>query len=255
MSEVVGAALAAAAEPLGDHATAVLARLGGALGDATRAAHADLVALDEAARKRRRAETAALARAAVPPGFRFIHASWIESALAGSPARARTAIAGESAQPIDIWLARSATASLPAMPVIPRTDLEQRIAREPAQVAAWLVSIALDQLAFALGPAVAAQPALATAATRIAQPPRSNALGPQRAALARCRDVALDDHSALLALAGRALAPHLAQLPLARLQLTRRLPQALGLVVERELLAAAAVGVDQVPSWAALLAD
>jgi hypothetical protein len=138
-----------------------------------------------------------------------------------------------------------------------RGDLGSIIAREPAQILAWLTSIALDQLAFALGPAAAASPSapLRDAVTRVAQPPRVHALGPHRAALLRCRGATLDDASALLAIASRALAPHLATDPLTRLQITRRLPHPDGIIVERELVAGAATGLDQVPSWTALIAQ
>ena len=233
----VAAALALCAERLGsEHAAAVLARLGGPMGDMVRSVRVGDTQW--------RAETIAAARAAAPAWLRFVHPSWIEAALAELPARARTALASGASDPIDLWLARFACASLP--PLAPA-------ARD---VAGWLRSIALDQVAFAVGPeAAAAQPALAPAAARIARPPRHGALGSQRAAIVRCRGVRLDDESALHLVAARALAPHLADAPLARWQLTRRLPRVQGLAVDRELVAAATTPLDQVPSWTALAAD
>ena len=255
--DLVARAVATAASRLGDDATGVLARIEGALGDGVRRAAEELAAVDDSSAKQRRAEVAALARSAASAGLRGVHPSWIEAALAELPARARTALAGETGDPIDVWLSRWATSSLVASP-LPPVDGELRaiLAREPAQILAWLTSIALDQLAFALGPAATASPsaALRDAATRIACAPRLNALGPQRAALVRCRGAALDDALALVAIASRALAPHFAAEPLARLQLTRRLPYAHGIVVERELVAGAMTPLDQVPAWAALLA-
>lgn len=240
---MIGELLAACADRLDADATAVLARLAGPLGDVAREAAREHALLDEPARKRRRAELAAQVRSPVPPQLRVVHPTWIEAALAELPARARTAIAGEATDPIDVWLARWATASLP----LPGGE------RVPhADPRAWLLAIAEDQLAFALG--TGAPAALAAAVARIATPPRHGALGPHRAALARCRGASLDDPASLIAIAGRALAPHLADDALARLHLTRRLPYALGAVLERELVGSAATPIDHVPKWNALLA-
>ena len=251
--DLVARVIATAASRLGDDATGVLARIEGVLGDGARKAADDLASLDDSSAQRRRVEVAALARRTA---LREVHPTWIEAALTELPARARTALAGDASDPIDVWLSRWAAASLVGSPSAAVDPLAAILAREPAQLRAWLTSIALDQLAFALGPAANASPsaALRDAAARITRAPRVNALGPQRAALVRCRGAALDDTSALLAIAGRALAPHFAAEPFARLQLTRRLPYADGIVVERELVAAATTPRDQVPAWAALLA-
>jgi len=239
---VIADALAACADRLGADATAVLARLAGPIGDAARVAARELAALDEPARKRRRAELAAQLRSPVPVQLRGVHASWVEIVLAELPGRARTAIAGESITPIDVWLGRWATSSFP----FPGNDL---VVREPL---AWLSSIAHDQLAFALQDA--APPLLADARARIARTPRRDALGPHRLALVRCRGAVLDDPASLVAIAGRALAPHVAANTLACLALTRRLPYVLGLVLERELAANAATPLDDAPTWDALVA-
>ena len=267
--DLVADVIAAAADRLGPDATAVLERLAGSLGDAARASARELARLDESARKQHRAQAAAIVRSPTLAAVRGVHPTWIEASLADLPARTRTALVGESAEPTDVWLARWATAMLPPMPppssrpTLSRdADLAQILARDPAQIAAWLTSIALDQFAFALGPAAAAAGtasphaarALGDAAARITHAPRLDALGPQRAALERCRGAALDDDAALLGIAGRALAPHLADHPIARLRLTRRLPYAQGIVVERELVAHAATALDRAPTWAALVA-
>ena len=241
---MIAAALALAAERLGVHAAGVLARLGGPLGHETRAAAAELAAQDAATRKRRRAAITAAARAPVPAGLRLVHPSWIEAALEGLPPRARAAVGGAGVGPVDVWLARWATATLPPLDVEDRRD-----------VLAWLAAIGADQMAFALGDAAAKLPALATAAARIARPPRAGQLGPQRAAIARCRGVALEDELAFVRVASRALTPHLAANQLVRLQLARRLPRAIGIVVEREVDAHAATSFDQCPAWAILVAQ
>lgn len=242
---MIGDVLAVAAERLGDHAEPVLSRIGGALGDAARTARAELATLDARTRTRRRAEVLASSRAPLPAGLRRVDASWIEAELAALPDRARTAVATASTDPIDVWLARWTTASLP-----PLTAADPR---DAATLLAWLAGIGADQMAFALGEAAAAVPALAAAVSRIGQPPRMGQLGPQRAAIARCRDVSLDDELALVRVGCRALAPLLAADPLARLQLIRRLPRALGLVALRELALHASAPLDQGPRRAALV--
>jgi hypothetical protein len=243
---VVAGALAVAAERLGRDASAVLSRLAAPLGHEARDALAALAVLDPAARTRRRAELAATARTPLPSGLRAVHPSWLEAALADMPARARTALATSSTDPVDVWLARWVTAALPPMPA------EQGWL--PADPLAWLSSIGADQLAFALGEPARAMPALAAAWERIQKPPRKGQLGPTRAALARCRGVSLDDDLALPRLAARALAPHLAADPLAQLQLIHSVPRPIGLVLARELAAHAGTPVDQAPAWPALVA-
>lgn len=240
MSELVGAALAAAASRLGTDSSAVLARLDGSIGDAARAAARDLASLDDAAKKRRRAEVAARARTPSLASIRGVHPTWVEATLAELPARARTAIAGSATDEIDVWLARWVLASLPPMP---ETEPFDRTRFE---------LVAHDQLAFALGSAAASVPALQSAVIRIAKPPRAGGLGAHRAALERCRGASLDDGSSLLRVAARALAPHLD--PLRRLQITRRMPYAEGRLVEAELVAAALAPLASVPTWAALTA-
>jgi len=245
---LVASALASCAARLGDDATAVLSRLAGPLGDDVRAAARALAALDAATAKHRRAEVAALARSPALAAIRRIDHSWLEAALVELPERARTAVDSPPTNPTDVWLARWALSSIP-----PQVDQ-----RPPDVLLAWLRSIALDQLALALGPQAAtasAPPALRAAVARITRPPRLDALGPARAALVRCRDATLDDESSLLAIAGRALAPHLASQPLAILALTRRLPYPQGSLLERELVAHAATPLDQVPTWDALVAS
>ncbi len=248
MSEnLVASAIATCAARLGDDATAVLSRLAGPLGDDARAAARALAALDGATAKHRRAEITALARLPGVAASRGVDPSWIDVALESLPERARTAVGAMATDPTDVWLARWALSSLPA-----RTD--QRL---PDALVAWLHAIALDQLAFALGAQAAtagSPPALREAAARIAQPPRLGALGTARAALVRCRGATLDDEASLLAIAGRALAPHLASQPLAILALTRRLPYAQGSLLERELVAHAATSLAEAPTWEALVA-
>jgi hypothetical protein len=127
---MIGEALAVAAHALGADAAAVLARIGGAVGVAARAAAGELAALDPRAARRRRAEWAAIVRAPVPAGLRAIDPTWIEAALAELPPRARAAVAhaggvatagptieaGSAAESqrgsIDVWLARTACAEL-----------------------------------------------------------------------------------------------------------------------------------------------
>jgi hypothetical protein len=250
-SNVVAGALAAAC---GD--AEVLARLGGPLGQAARAAFA------ERADRLTRARWAAAARSPVPAGLRGVDPSWIEAGLVGLPARARAALARGGGDEVDVWLVRWATAAIPPMPAISAaraisidtaTELD-RIALER-----WLGDVGADQLALALGAAgrtaVAAAARilgdrLVAAAQRIARAPRAGALGPVRAAIERCR-VPLDDR-ALVRIGARAIAPHLD--PLAHRQIAYRLPRPLGLVIAGELAAAAGTALSAAPRREALIA-
>ncbi|MGN6104290.1 MAG: hypothetical protein ACTHU0_04235 [Kofleriaceae bacterium] len=254
---MIGEALAAACRD-----PAVLARIGGPLGEAARAAAGQLAQLPHGEQRARRARWAAAARAPVPAGIRGVHPSWIEDSLAGLPARARDDVArGGGGDRAAVWLARWACAALPPLTAVDdhaaATSIEGVAWWSGARIAAWLASVGADQLALAMaaaGPAALAAAVRAVgapldaAASRISAPPRAGALGPARAAIARCR-VALDDR-ALVRIGARAIAPHVHAL--ARRQLAVRLARPLGLVVLDELAAHARDPVDQAPSWAAL---
>lgn len=238
---MIAEALALAAERLGEAAPGVLARLGGPLGHATRTCHTELTGLDPASRKRRRAELTSGLRAPVPAGLRRLHPSWLEAVLGELPPRARIAVATPSTDPVDVWLARWATAALPPLR---GGDVRDALG--------WLTDVGADQLAYALGEQARAVPALSAARVRVHEPPRVGQLGPRRAAIARCRGISLDDDLALVRIACRALAPHLATNRLAAVELIRTLPRPIGLVVARELAAHAATSFDECPTWAAL---
>jgi len=247
---LAGALAAACGDP------AVLGKLGGPLGDAARAAAAAVI--DRATRVR----WAATARTPVPAGLRGVHPSWIEAALVGLPDRARAAVASGGGGAVETWLARWATAAIPPMPVIGEarvTSLASALRVDAATLAAWLAETGADQLALALGAAgggalvAAARIAgdlVARAAVRIAHAPRAGALGPVRAAIARCR-VTLDDR-ALIRIGARAIAPYVGALT--RRQLAHRLPRPIGIVVGDELAAAARAPLDEAPRWDALAA-
>jgi len=226
---MIGEALAIAAERLGEDATGVLGRLGGELGRAA----------PDARDQRTRVEVLAAVRAPVPASLRAVHSTWIEHALGELPARAREVLAAGANDALDVWLARWATAGIP--PVVEARDS-----------LAWLTGIGADQMAFAIGEPARAVPALADAFARIDKPPRVGQLGPKRAAIARCRDVSLDDELAVVRVASRALAPHLAANLLGKLQLILTLPRPIGIVVARELALHAATSFDQCPSLAAI---
>lgn len=234
----------------------VLGRLAGPLGDAARAASA---ACDDRAI---RVRWAAAARTSVPAGLRGVHPSWIEAGLAGLPARARAAVASGGGDAVETWLARWATATIPPMPAITArrvTSIDSAIRVDATTLEAWLAETGADQLALALGAAGGGAVAAAArivgdrliaAAARITAAPRAGALGPPRAAIARCR-IALDDR-ALVLIGARAIAPYVE--PLARLQLAHRLPRPLGLAAGDELAAAAKLASSDAPRWDALAA-
>lgn len=247
---MLGAALATCVDG------AVLARLGGPVGDEARAAAEALARLAPAARRAQRASWVATARAPLPPGLRGAHASWIEHALDGQPARARGDVARGGGDAVAVWLIRRALAELPPLPAAdldgPPGSLADALRLPADALLRWLTEIGADQLAYAIGAAGGApppDPRLRVAAIRIAQAPRVGALGPVRAAIARCRGAA---EPALIRIAARTLAPHTNAL--ARRQLAVRLPRAIGALVLAELHTHAHAARDATASWAALAA-
>jgi hypothetical protein len=185
---------------------AVLARIGGRIGEAAREAADELAELDSDERRLIRAKIAAAARAPMPTGIRGVHPSWIEAGLVGLPPRARTALAsggstGEG-DGIDVWLVRWACAEIPPMPgVDPElrspSCVEDALRLSGDMLVRWLAEVGADQLAHALRKAgrqalvaVASRvigDRLLAASVRIDVPPRANQLGPVRSAIARCR--------------------------------------------------------------------
>jgi hypothetical protein len=257
VAKLISDALAAACDD-----REVLARIGGAIGEAARRAAGELATIPEPARRAKRAGWAAVARAPVPAGFRGVDPSWIEAALAELPPRARSAVAGAGAgsDAVDVWLARCACAAIPPLPLVDPTlsrpaAIGDVVRMDPIELRCWLEAIGADQLAFALGDrdAIAATArivggAVLAAAERITRLPRAGALGPRRAAIARSR-VTLDDF-ALLRIGVRTISPHVDTTLAA--QLAARLARDLGLV--DELRAYASSPIDQGPSWPALCA-
>lgn len=257
---MLGKALAAACAD-----RAVLARIGGRIGEAARAALTELEADPD--RRASRIRWTARLRAPVPAGFRGVDASWIEAALVELPFAARDALASTELDPTRVWLARWATATIPPLPAIdhaltrPRS-IAEAVALAPLALRAWLDDIALDQLAFALGAQLTelapslllalrvgslqdARDRIAVVQARIAQSPRAGELGGRRAAISRVRD--LFDDLVLVRIAGRTLASYLD--PLTRRQLAHRLLRPVG-----SALATAADSADggDPPTWIAL---
>jgi hypothetical protein len=80
--------------------------------------------------------------------MRSIHATWIEAALADLPPRARTALSAPSNDPIDVWLARWATAAFPptmaGSPSVLQPTTEEHVV---AFVRAFAPQVAGDPLA------------------------------------------------------------------------------------------------------------
>ena len=247
---MIGEALAAAANKLGPD---VLARLGGAIGREARAAANTLAQLDVHAARSRRAQWMATARLAAPTGFRAIHASWIEAALAELPARARSAVAN-GGDAVDVWLARWALADFVAMP--PATA-RVRVAADlpgldPDALRTWIERAGADQFARAAQLAggdvlelARREPQLIAALDRIAKPPRLGQLGSDRAVVKRCAGIA-NDEVQLVRLGARAVAPHLDALVCR--QLVQRLPRTLAIFNDLNAFAADSHPV----SWSAL---
>jgi hypothetical protein len=225
---IAGRALAAVCDD-----RAVLARIGGSLGDAARAGST--------------ADALENARAPVPPGLRGVDAGWIEAALAGLPARARIALAEGPRTEADVWLVRRAIAHVPPLPAIDPSLARPRVLADVARMSAialrdWLIEVGRDHLAYALGDHAAKLAELAPALARIDQAPRAGALGTRRDAIARAVGEPF-------AIGVRALAPHL-DLPLRR-SVALRLPHpdALGIAAELTAHAGGRSG-----AWLALVA-
>lgn len=215
MIERLGAALAAVCDD-----PRVLARLGGALGEAARAGGApELDAL----------------RAPVPPGLRGVDPSWIEAALAHVPPRARTVLARGPNDEAEVWLARRTCAGIPPLPPIepavlrPRTPIDV-LRMAPRAVRDWLIEVGRDHLAFAVGEHARAVPDLVAVADRIERAPRAGELGTRRDAIARAAD-----RVEPFTVGVRALAPHLE--PMVASALVLRFPRADALGIAAELTA------------------
>jgi len=205
-----------------------VARLGGPLGEAARAAHRELAQ----ASRSTRASWLADVRAPLPAGLRAVHPSWIEAALAPLPARARDVLAAGPRDSIDVWLARWACAELPPLPAL-RDDrrpgsLADAIAM--ARLAEWLTAVGRAQLAYAASLAAPGAP-------------RRDELGAARDVIARCRGT-LD----LRVIGARAVAPYVRDAgALTARQLAVRLPRELALEAELRGHATGAA-----PRWDAL---
>lgn len=252
---MVARAVAAVAGRFGLDSAGVLNRLSGPFGSQVRAAAMELGGLDAPTQKRTRAEWTALARTPVPAGIRSIHPSWLEISLHGLPQRARAAVASSGlGAPVDVWLARWATARLVAMPAVRATSRPTAVHEvgtlEGAEAQRWLERVGADQFAYALSPTGTQLPErLRDAADRIRMQPRFGQLGPLRMAIERCQRYPGD----LLAVGASAVAPHLS--PDVRRQLVSRMPYAVGVKVWHALEDGAAAPLDHSPTWTALAAD
>ncbi len=219
MIDAVGHALAAACIDRD-----VLARIGGVLGEAARAA----LAQDQ----KQRVAAVATARAPVPPGLRGVDPSWIERGLLDLPARARVALAEGPLDEVDVWLVRRACAGLVPLPVIDETLARPGVPADVLRMSAlalraWWTELGRDQLAFALGDhAAELGPVLAPAIARIARAPRLGELGPRRSAIERATGEAVR-------VGVRAVAAHLE--PVIARGLVLRFPHPEGVEIGSEL--------------------
>lgn len=118
---ILGELMAALAARSGVSA-AVLARLGGAVGEATRRRRAELAAMSAEARERAVARELARTASPVPGGMRALHGEWSEELLAAEPEARRLLedVASGAApavtrtmSPERVWLLRRAFGSVP----------------------------------------------------------------------------------------------------------------------------------------------
>ena len=261
---MIGEALAVAC---GD--SAVLARIAGPIGDAARRTRVELAAASPDRRRAARARIAAAVRSPIPPGIRGVDPSWIEAELQAAPPRARRALATASCDDAaNVWLVRRVCAELPPLPAVdpalvaPRSLGDAIRMSGPATIE-WLANVGADQVAHALRTvgratieAIAARAIgdrLMVAVERIDAAPRAHALGPERAAIGRCRLELASDETPLVRIGARAIAAYVDGL--ARRQLTVRMPLALGGSVRDELAAYAGTPLEQCPTWSALAAS
>lgn len=264
---MIAGALAAAAHRLGADGAGVLARFAGALGGEVRAAADELSKCDDLSSKRLRADWIAWARTPVPAGLRSIHPTWLEAELAGLPPRSRAAVAAAGGNdPVDVWLARWATAKFVAMPAVvaaARLVTPADLGSLDSQVVlAWLGRVGADQLAYAVGAAAGGTSgspsglegfelpgAVRQAAERIRRPPRVGHLGALRAAIARCDRFRSD----LVRIGASAVAPYLT--PVVRQQVIARLPFGVGAPLGIAFDSGALTPLGHCPTWTALVAD
>jgi hypothetical protein len=257
---VIAEALAAAVSSTERaHLAPLLARIGGPIGEQARELVRARTAASDAERKSLRAAWLVAARAPLPPGMRAIHPTWIEAALVGLPDRARAVLSGASTsapksldEQVDMWLARWACATFPAMPPVDDSLVRPR---DPADVArmsassalAWLTGVGADQLAYAVGDAAPQfGPQVIAAAARIAKAPRVHELGTRRDAIQRAK-VTGPAWQQLHIIGARAVAPHLDALTAS--VLVHRLDRAIGVVLREDLRATASTA-----TWSALRA-
>jgi len=255
-SSRVSALALAAVQAAGEGAGALLARIAGADAAAARAEAARLLALPA----EERAALAARLRAPRPTGVEHVHPEWL-----GPRPDARLDTA-------HVWADRLAFGALVAMPTGP---VEQITGASdlPHARADWLTirleRVGLRQLAHAT--AAAPKPELAALAARLGargtafvdavariveqgDAAAAAALGPRRAAVARCAGLRVaEDRLAFLALGARAVAPHVAAAGGdVAWQLAQRLPRIPGERVLEELLEWRAAPIADAPPFAEL---
>jgi hypothetical protein len=259
---VIAEALAAAVSSTERaHLAPLLARIGGPIGEQARELVRARTAAADNERRAMRAAWLVAARAPLPPGMRGIHASWIEAALADLPPRSRVVLSGASTsapksldEQVDVWLARWACATFPALPAVDESLVRPRVPADVARmsaaaVLAWLTDVGADQLAFAVGDAASQfGPQVIAASQRIAKPPRANEVGQRRDAIKRAK-VDGPAWQQLHVIGARTVAPHVDALIAS--VLVHRLERALGSILRDELRAHRQAAT---ASWSAVIA-
>lgn len=240
----------------------VLARVGGAIGEAARDRQREIARADEKSSRAKRATWLATARVPILPTLRDIDRSWIDHEIArmasvaegtrgeGLVRRVRRILVDGPESAVDVWLARWVCASFPIMPPVasgnarPRS-MEEAVRMPGALVRAWLEEVGADQIAFAVGrSATSISTRLGAAADRITKAPRAGEMGERRAAIERAR-ITIEE-GALLRVGARTIAPYAGVMD--RLVIAHRLPRESGVLEEMEAFA----GSGGAPSWRAL---
>ncbi len=192
------------------------------------------------------AATAELTRAR-PRGWRRVHPSWVEHALAGEGAAVRAAVLGDGERPVDRFLARWFLGGLVPMDAA-GAGAAALVALEPAALTQALVVLGRRQLAHAIAGSPPREIAGLAARlpwgilliTEVATVSRlgdaaAAALGSRRSAVARTTGLTWTDPLALPVVGLRAIASRCAghgELPR---QLAQRLPRPIGQVAALEL--------------------
>ncbi len=227
---------------------AVLERLAGSLGEATRRGFAELRAQPAAVRMQTVARELARVGSPLPPSLRAVHAEWLQAAFEAEPeGRAAVGLAleqggaarGATTEPAVVWLLRRALGSLPRQAPSPAA-LEASL-RTLGRGGALALATLLGERRPALAAALAQLGELGAPLRAMARELEAGAARPMELRLATraCRGVELRQPHALERIGAVALGEVLLAERERWAALCYFVPRALGLAIAEQLTAAA----------------